>query len=120
MGERTSGRREPVDTSAISYRVADFLKKHPPFQAMEEGDLLELAARGRVRFHEANEYILWQGEPHKLHVFVIQQGTVSLWDEADGQCASCETCAAPETCWGSSASPTRRAACTRRGRRATW
>ena len=38
-----------------------------------------------MRFHEANEYILWQGEPHKLHVFVIQQGTVSLWDEADGQ-----------------------------------
>lgn len=73
-----------MDTSAISYRVADFLKKHPPFQAMDEGDLLELAARGRVRFHEANEYILWQGEPHKLHVFVIQQGTVSLWDEADG------------------------------------
>jgi CBS domain-containing protein len=74
-----------VDTSAISYRVADFLKKHPPFQAMLEGDLLELAARGRVRFHEANEYILWQGEPHKLYVSVIQQGTVSLWDEADGR-----------------------------------
>lgn len=74
-----------MDTSAISYRVADFLKKHPPFQAMEEGDLLELATRGRVRFHEANEYILWQGEPHKLHVCVIQQGTVSLWDEEDGR-----------------------------------
>jgi signal-transduction protein with cAMP-binding, CBS, and nucleotidyltransferase domain len=28
---------------------------------------------------------VWQGEPHKLHVFVIQQGTVSLWDEADGR-----------------------------------
>ena len=77
--------RNILDTSTISYRVADFLKKHPPFQAVEEGDLLELAARGRVRFHEANEYILWQGEPHKLHVFVIQQGTVSLWDEADGR-----------------------------------
>jgi CBS domain-containing protein len=76
-----------VDTSTISYRVADFLKKHPPFQAMDEGDLLRLAARGRVRFHEANEFILWQGEPHKLHVFVIQQGTVSLWDEANGQAA---------------------------------
>ena len=79
------GQETSVDTSAISYRVADFLKRHPPFQAMEEGDLLELAARGRVRFHEANEYILWQGEPHKLHVFMIQQGTVSLWDEADGR-----------------------------------
>src|SRR4051794_33758609 len=48
---------------------------------MAESDLLELAARGRVKFHEPNEYILWQGEPHRHQVFVIQQGTVSLWDE---------------------------------------
>jgi CBS domain-containing protein len=70
-----------METSAIRYRVADFLKQHPPFNAMEESDLVALAAHGRVRFFEANEFILWQGEPHKLHVFVIQQGTVSLWDE---------------------------------------
>ncbi len=44
-----------------------------------------MAKHGRVRFHEPNEYILWQGEPHKPHVFVIQQGTVSLWDEAGGR-----------------------------------
>jgi CBS domain-containing protein len=74
-----------VETSAISYRVADFLKQHPPFQAMEEADLLELAAHGRVKFHEPNEYLLWQGEPHRHQVFVIQQGTVSLWDEANGE-----------------------------------
>jgi CBS domain-containing protein len=74
-----------LETSAISYRVADFLKKHPPFQAIDEGDLLELSARGRVKFHEANDFLIWHGEPHKLHVFVIQQGTVSLWDEADGR-----------------------------------
>ena len=73
-----------MDTSAISYRVADFLKQHPPFHAMQETDLLALAAHGRVRFYEANEFILSQGEPHKLHVFVIQQGTVSLWDETGG------------------------------------
>jgi CBS domain-containing protein len=74
-----------LDTSTINYRVADFLKRHPPFQAVDDGDLLDLAGRGRVRFHEANDYLLWQGEPHKLHVFVIQQGTVSLWDETDGR-----------------------------------
>ena len=73
-----------MDTSVISHRVADFLKKHPPFHAMDDGDLLALAARGRVKFHEANDFIIWQGEPHKQYVFVIQQGTVSLWDEADG------------------------------------
>ena len=64
-----------METAAISYRVADFLKKHPPFHAMEEGDLLDLARQGRVRFFEANEYIVWQGESYRMQVFVIQQGT---------------------------------------------
>jgi CBS domain-containing protein len=73
-----------METSAIRYRVADFLKQHPPFTAMDDADLVALAANGRVRFYEANEFILWQGEPHKAHVFVIQQGTVSLWDERRG------------------------------------
>jgi CBS domain-containing protein len=71
-----------VETSAISYRVADFLKKHAPFNSVDDADLLALAGGGRVRFHEPNEYILWQGEPHRYQVFVIQQGTVSLWDES--------------------------------------
>jgi len=74
-----------METAAISYRVADFLKKHPPFHAIDEADLVGLAARGRVKFHEANDFVLWQGEPHRAHIFVIQQGTVSLWDEAGGR-----------------------------------
>jgi CBS domain-containing protein len=73
-----------MDTGTISYRVADFLKKYPPFQAMDDGDVLALAGHGRVRFHERNEHILSQGEAHKHQVFVIQQGVVSLWSEVDG------------------------------------
>ena len=46
---------------------------------------LALAARGRVRFYEPDEYLLWQGEPHRYHVFVIQQGTVSLWEDDGGR-----------------------------------
>ena len=73
-----------MDTATISYRVADFLKKYPPFQAMDDGDLLTLAGHGRVRFHERNEHILSQGESHRHHVFVIQQGVVSLWSDVNG------------------------------------
>jgi CBS domain-containing protein len=73
-----------MDTATISYRVADFLKKYPPFQAMDDGDVLALAGSGRVRFHERNEHLLSQGEAHKHHVFVIQQGVVSLWGEVNG------------------------------------
>src|SRR5215211_6343975 len=73
-----------METSTISYRVADFLKKYPPFQAMADADLLGLAGRGRVRFYERHEHILSQGEPHKHHIFIIQQGVVALWDEVNG------------------------------------
>jgi CBS domain-containing protein len=73
-----------MDTATISYRVADFLRKYPPFQAMDDADVLALAGRGRVRFHERHEHILSQGERHRDHVFVIQQGVVSLWSEVNG------------------------------------
>jgi len=79
-----------LDTSEISYRVADFLKQYAPFQVAELSDLLAMAAHGRVRFFERNEYILWQGEPHRPQIFVIQQGTVSLWDEANGRSQLCD------------------------------
>ncbi len=72
-----------MQTSAINYRVADFLKQYPPFQAMELEDLLELAAHGRVKFHEIDELIIWQGAAHGPYVFVIQQGTVSLWQTSE-------------------------------------
>jgi len=73
-----------VQTAVISYRVADFLKQHPPFQYMDEADLVGLASRGRVKFHETDEYLIWQGAAHGANVFVIQQGTVSLWEEHAG------------------------------------
>jgi len=69
-----------MDTAAISYRVADFLKSYPPFNAMELPDLLQLAQRGRVRFFEPHQFIVTQGSS-RLQVLVIQQGTVLFWDE---------------------------------------
>lgn len=70
-----------MQTAAIAWRVADFLPQHPPFQFIDEADLLALAGRGRVRFHDSEEYVCWQGSPHSPFFFVIQQGSVSLWDE---------------------------------------
>jgi CBS domain-containing protein len=71
-----------MQTAAIPYRVADFLKQHPPFQFMDERDLVALSGRGRVKFHEPEEYICWQNSPHTPFIYVIQQGSISLWDES--------------------------------------
>ncbi|MEO8129933.1 MAG: cyclic nucleotide-binding domain-containing protein, partial [Bryobacteraceae bacterium] len=67
-----------MKTSVISHRVADFLRSFPPFDAIEEPDLLELAGSGRVKFHQAGEYLFRQGDPKGQLVWVIQQGRVEL------------------------------------------
>jgi len=74
-----------MQTAAIGYRVADFLKQHPPFNSIEEPDLLSLVSRGRVKFHESDEFLCWQYGAYTPFIFVIQQGSVSLWEEASGK-----------------------------------
>jgi CBS domain-containing protein len=74
-----------MHTAAIGYRVADFLKQHPPFNSIEEPDLLSLVSRGRVKFHESDEFLCWQNGAYSPFFFVIQQGSVSLWEEAGGK-----------------------------------
>jgi signal-transduction protein with cAMP-binding, CBS, and nucleotidyltransferase domain len=73
-----------MNTSVIRYRVADFLRRHAPFDALAEQDLLEIAGRGRVKFHEADEFIFRQGQPVAPWVWVIQRGKVEILDESQG------------------------------------
>lgn len=70
-----------MKTSSIGYRVADFLRRHPPFQYIDEGELLELVQGGRVRFHEDGETVFQQGGTRRRFVYVIQQGAVRLVEE---------------------------------------
>ena len=74
-----------MKTSLIRYRVADFLKQHPPFDALPETDLHELAGTGRVSFHETAEHVFRRGRPRKPCIWVIQQGAVEIIDETEGE-----------------------------------
>jgi signal-transduction protein with cAMP-binding, CBS, and nucleotidyltransferase domain len=79
-----------MNTSVIRYRVADFFKKFAPFDTLPHEDLLELAGAGRVRFHEADEYIFWQGKPRGSSLWIVQQGRVELIDARSGQEQLCD------------------------------
>jgi hypothetical protein len=73
-------------TNAISYRVAIFSRSTRRFTPSTK----PISSRWRTTaagcaFTKPRIFLLWQGEPHRAHVFVIQQGTVSLWDEANGR-----------------------------------
>ena len=67
-----------MKTSVIKYRVADFLKRYPPFTEMSDLDLLDLAASGRVVFHESDEYVFQKDESRGSIIWVIQQGRIHL------------------------------------------
>ncbi|MEO8369446.1 MAG: putative nucleotidyltransferase substrate binding domain-containing protein [Candidatus Solibacter sp.] len=73
-----------MKTSVIRQRVADFLRRHAPFDGLEEQDLLELAGSGKVKFHESDEYVYWQGDPKGAFVWTIQQGRVELLEQSGG------------------------------------
>ncbi len=70
-------------TSTINYRVADFLKRFPPFEFLDEPELLELASHGRVKVLQRGEALFWEGREPGPFVFVIQQGTVRLVNDTD-------------------------------------
>jgi len=68
----------------LRYRVADFLKSHAPFDSVPEAELLALAAKGRVKFHEADEYVHRLGQAKTPFIWIIQQGRIELvLDHAD-------------------------------------
>ena len=73
-----------MKTSVIRQRVADFLRRHAPFDSLEEQDLLELAGSGKVKFHESDEYLYRQGDGKGALVWTIQQGRVDLLEERGG------------------------------------
>ncbi len=72
-----------MKTSSIGYRVADFLRRYPPFNYIDETELLELVQGGRVQFHEDGETVFQQSQRHRRFVYVIQQGVVRLVEERE-------------------------------------
>jgi CBS domain-containing protein len=70
-----------LKTSVIHYRVADFLREHPPFDVIPLADLLTFSASGRVVFHEDDIYLFRKGEPCEAMLWVVQQGRIEMLDE---------------------------------------
>lgn len=68
----------------IAVRIADFLKQYPPFQYMEVQSLRQLAAMGKVKFHEGGEIVFSAGQPRDKWIYVLQQGKVQIVSE-DGE-----------------------------------
>jgi CBS domain-containing protein len=60
--------------------VADFLKAHPPFDALDDAALDAVAEAAEVEFQPRGAVVLQQGSDPARHVWVVRSGAVELLD----------------------------------------
>jgi CBS domain-containing protein len=72
-------------SESLKHRIADFLKKYPPFSFLEEDELVRLSALARVQFRKAGEVIFHQGEQPEDVFYVINQGHIHLTIEEENE-----------------------------------
>jgi CBS domain-containing protein len=63
--------------------IADFLKLHPPFDALANGDLQRVAAKVEVREAPAGTVLLVEDGPPSTHFWVTRSGAVELLHEEE-------------------------------------
>ncbi|MEJ2585896.1 MAG: cyclic nucleotide-binding domain-containing protein, partial [Robiginitalea sp.] len=65
-------------SNRISERVADFLRRYPPFNELTAKDLLRLSEEIDVVYREKGTYVFRQGEKVHSFFYVVQRGAVEL------------------------------------------
>jgi CBS domain-containing protein len=73
--ERGSGERLTAPTAA---EVAEFLRHHPPFDALDDADVQRVAAAAEVEVHRAGTTVFSQGAEPVGYLRVVRSGAVEL------------------------------------------
>jgi CBS domain-containing protein len=58
--------------------IAEFLRRHPPFDALDEETLSAVAASAEIEFHAAGTAILDRAEATSQFAYVVRRGSVEL------------------------------------------
>lgn len=70
-------------SNVIINRVAEFLRKHPPFSFLEEGDLLSIAQSVEISYLSKDEWLFHQGEAARPHFFILKEGQIMLQEAGE-------------------------------------
>ena len=76
---------QQVPAPALAQRVADFIRRYPPFSFLTEAQLLAAAQSVSVRYLGAQQVVYAQGDDPQTHFFVIYKGAVRLFREEQGE-----------------------------------
>jgi CBS domain-containing protein len=59
--------------------IAEFLRRHPPFDTLDEDTLAAVAASAEIEFHAAGTAILDSAAATAEFAYVVRRGSVELW-----------------------------------------
>ena len=62
------------------HEIAEFLRLHPPFDALGEDELEALAAATEIEFVPVGAVVLEQAAAPSEYVWVVRRGSVALYD----------------------------------------
>lgn len=78
--------------NAIPQRVYDFLKNYPPFSLLEEGVLLDIAAKVKIRYVQEQSLVFTQGEEARKEIYLVKEGAIHLLHSTEGENQLVEVC----------------------------
>jgi CBS domain-containing protein len=65
-------------SNVIVHRVAEFLKRFPPFSFLSKKVLEKVAGFVEIRYLEEGETLFRQGQPADSHFYILKEGSINL------------------------------------------
>ena len=78
--------------NTIAERVADFLKRYPPFQFLAADSLLQIAAQVEVLYFEKDKSIFKEKDTNHSMFYVVKDGAVRVFRTVDNQPKIADIC----------------------------
>lgn len=78
--------------NTIAERIADFLKRFPPFDLLKPDQLLEIAQQVKVIYKQKGEYVFEQNTQGHQQFYVVQKGAVAIQKLENDQTNTLDKC----------------------------
>lgn len=72
-------------SNVIVNRVAEFLKRFPPFSFVTDKELEKIASSVEIQYLEKGETLFRQGAPPSPHFFILKEGEIRLSENQGGK-----------------------------------
>jgi CBS domain-containing protein len=76
----------------IATRIADFLKRYPPFTEMKEDTILSLSQQAIVQYFEPGDFVFKQDDATTPYLYIVREGVVHLERQEENTTVLVDVC----------------------------